>query len=208
MNKPKFNKEEAVKFDERLLNRVQKESTEMSPDQMIAKIQRLQTAVDKKSKGWNRSAAALPVWKFVANMAGVEWEDEEDKNLQQAVDAELILAKQYVKKQERAAQRNIRWELTISQFKKIMSRKTCAYLGCKFTEDNKPTLDRVDPGKPYCVGNVYKVCDKANQIKNALFEQPSGRVPDRSVRISFSDMNTLMRNLKKVGFDKVIVERD
>lgn len=206
-NPPKYVKGEAPQFNETSLNKVWNEATSMTTDQLIAKIQKLHTAVAKKNKGWHRAEKALPMWKFVADKSGVVWEGEDDKAFQQVVDAELILAQQYSKKSERAKQRSVEWKLTFAQFKKIMSRRTCAYTGNKFTEVNFPTLDRLDPGKPYIVGNVYKVGNVANQLKNTLFEKPSNQPANLSMRIKFEDMEKLMAGLKKVGFDKVVVER-
>ena len=97
-NSPKYVKGEAPQFDETLLNKVWNEATSMNTDQLIAKIQKLHTAVAKKNKGWHRAEKTLPVWKFVADKSGVEWEGEDDKAFQQAVDAEVILAQQYSKK--------------------------------------------------------------------------------------------------------------
>tara|TARA_R100001377_G_C3188769_1_gene109670 strand:+ start:1221 stop:1577 length:357 start_codon:yes stop_codon:yes gene_type:complete len=66
--------------------------------------------------------------------------------------------------------------LTIAQIKQLFRRKTCAYTGVKFVdEENHPlqrTFDRVDSSKGYIPGNVVACTQRINCLKgNATLEE-------------------------------------
>ena len=89
---------------------------------------------------------------------------------------EVRLAKMYVTKAERAEKKGIEFTLSFAQYKRLMTRKTCAYSGLRFSELNEKrawkiewlglTLDRIDNLKGYVPGNVVPVCNGINQIKS------------------------------------------
>jgi len=88
---------------------------------------------------------------------------------------DLIMAKKYISKANRASKKGLDFTLTFAQYKRLMSRKTCAYSGLRFSEINEKrawknewlglTLDRIDNSKGYIQGNVVPVCNGVNQLK-------------------------------------------
>lgn len=115
---------------------------------------------------------------------------------------EYEIAKAYSNKIQNAVQRNIEFDLTLAQFKKIYARKTCYYTGINLTkcEMNSPlkytdrTIDRIDSSKGYVVGNVVVCCHKANLFKATLFENPME--PDFSFAEAMKMMKLIQKNLK------------
>lgn len=73
--------------------------------------------------------------------------------------------------------------LSLFEFKKIVSRKTCFYTGIEMRkpigknscEWNDLTLDRVDSTKGYVSGNVVACIHSANSIKG-VWENPSFKI--------------------------------
>ena len=61
------------------------------------------------------------------------------------------------------------FSLTVSQIKQLYRRKTCAYTGVKFVdEENHPlhrTFDRIDSSKGYVTGNVVACTQRINTLK-------------------------------------------
>ena len=203
----KYTKEQASQFDQATLNRIQKEAKQLTPDEIISKIQYLQVRVDCRRKGWQKASVQLPIWKFVADMAEINYlVDTSQSELQKVVDEDVYYAGLYAKKKGKAEDRGIKWLLTFAQYKRLMKRKTCAYTGLPFTEENFKTLDRINIHGPYEISNTVTVCNLANQVKNTLFEDPRQKGND-NCRISFDNMQKLMKGLEKHGFDKLEIER-
>ena len=61
------------------------------------------------------------------------------------------------------------FELTVSQLKQLYRRKTCAYTGVKFVDEEGHPLhrsfDRVDSSKGYTHGNVVACTTRINSLK-------------------------------------------
>lgn len=77
-----------------------------------------------------------------------------------------------------AAERKKEFNLSYTDVKRLVQRKTCYYTGIPFsTIDKSPfnrTIDRVDNSKGYVKGNVVSCCDFVNQFKNKVLENGSG----------------------------------
>ena len=89
-------------------------------------------------------------------------------------DEQVLIVKKYLSVLESAKRRGLAFNLTLSDVKRLMSRKTCFYTKRKFNNTidhpDYPTLDRIDCNKGYVKGNVV-VCTKySNELKSNLFE--------------------------------------
>ena len=94
---------------------------------------------------------------------------------------DVEIARRFVKKHDRAIKSDHEFTLTFFEYKKIVSKKTCAYSGIPFSAlgENREwlnewtglTLERIDNSKGYVSGNVVPVCGGINQIK-AQWENP------------------------------------
>ena len=87
---------------------------------------------------------------------------------------QVLIVKKYLSVLESAKRRGLAFNLTLSDVKRLMSRKTCFYTKRKFNNTldhpDYPTLDRIDCNKGYVKGNVV-VCTKfSNELKANLFE--------------------------------------
>lgn len=73
-----------------------------------------------------------------------------------------------------ANKRGLEFNLTDTNIKGLLNKKTCHYTGVTFDEKNDPlnvrTFERVDDSKGYVQGNVVVVTLRANRIKNLLLE--------------------------------------
>jgi hypothetical protein len=102
------------------------------------------------------------------------------EDLTATIDFDFYIANAYSAKVRDARHRGKDFSLTIGQFKTLYRRKTCYYTGEVMVNgggiDNplSKTLDRIDSNKGYVPGNVVCCTNKANQIKNELFENPKG----------------------------------
>ena len=89
-------------------------------------------------------------------------------------DEQVLIVKKYLSVLESAKRRGLAFNLTLSDMKRLMSRKTCFYTKRKFNNTldhpDYPTFDRIDCNKGYVKGNVV-VCTKfSNELKASLFE--------------------------------------
>ncbi len=89
-------------------------------------------------------------------------------------DEQVLIVKKYLSVLESAKRRGLAFNLTLSDMKRLMSRKTCFYTKRKFNNTldhpDYPTFDRIDCNKGYVKGNVV-VCTKfSNELKANLFE--------------------------------------
>ena len=87
---------------------------------------------------------------------------------------QVAVVRKYLTTLESAQRRGLAFNLTLSDVKRLMSRKTCFYTKKKFVNKNEhpdsPTIDRIDCNKGYVKGNVV-VCTKySNELKSNLFE--------------------------------------
>lgn len=89
---------------------------------------------------------------------------------------EVRLAEIYLFKMKDAERRHIAFDLTISDMRNIMKRKTCFYTGVKFDANNRPSFERKDNRVGYTASNTVLVTELANRLKNELFENPQSQL--------------------------------
>jgi hypothetical protein len=115
---------------------------------------------------------------------------------------DVVLARKYVKKADRAKKSGTEFTLSFSEYKRLMNRKTCAYSGLRFSELDEHnawknpwlgiTLDRIDNSKGYIPGNVVPICNGINQLKSQ-WENPM--IPlDEKMTIKIITKLALLRN--------------
>lgn len=91
---------------------------------------------------------------------------------------DLQVARKLIQLSDSAKSRKLDFNLGLTDVKRLLSRKRCAYTGMVLTkaEPNQKlkrsdrTIDRIDSTKGYVKGNVIAVSHLANQLKNHLFE--------------------------------------
>ena len=134
------------------------------------------------SKGWIPPATKT-------KLAVEEQIESGDKTL------DLFIAEYYVMKCNTSKTRGIGFELTLSDFTRLVKKKTCYYSGQKLVlrqgDRNNLTLDRKDSTKGYTKENTVVCAWWVNQMKNELFEKPEGDIR--------TDMKTLMKILSKLS---------
>lgn len=88
------------------------------------------------------------------------------------LDNELKIANKYKNLYNSAKTRNIDFNITISELKKIYKRKICPYTKVKFIEEDNhdfsKTIDRIDNNKGYVSGNIIVCAKSINTIKSNL----------------------------------------
>ncbi len=116
---------------------------------------------------------------------------------------DAYVAKKYAEKYANAEKRGIEFDLSFTDFKKLLSSNTCAYTGVTLTpikganiEDNSLTIERVDSSKGYVKGNVVLASYKANQWKSIVMECPNGKIPTLSID-EMINMLTKIKGLTK-----------
>lgn len=74
-----------------------------------------------------------------------------------------------------AKKRDIEFDLTYDDVKKLLEVKTCYYLGTRFSYNKQfsRTIDRLDNKKGYIKGNVVACSYKSNCIKETILENSS-----------------------------------
>lgn len=87
---------------------------------------------------------------------------------------DLQVASKYHQLIASARSRNLDFNLTLFDIKKLLTRKTCFYSKVKLTEDPQSkyrrTIDRIDCTKGYVKGNVVACTSEMNSLKEQLFE--------------------------------------
>ena len=95
-----------------------------------------------------------------------------------------------------ANRRNLEFNLSDEDVKKLLERKTCYYTGARFSSKSKKylkTIDRIDNSKGYIKGNVVACTHAANTLKNILLEvQGSG-----ACSITLNQLNKMNSKLQK-----------
>jgi hypothetical protein len=96
---------------------------------------------------------------------------------------DIIIARAYLAKVDHAKSNNHEFTLSFSQFKRIITRKTCYYTSLPFSgeSDYRRTLDRVDNSKGYIPGNVVVCLNVVNNIKSAL-ENPTNLLTPKHLK--------------------------
>ena len=87
----------------------------------------------------------------------------------------------YVRKAHGAFDRKIEFSLSFTEYKKLMTKKTCFYTGYAFSahserNDRVATLDRINPDIGYTTENTVVCLKVVNAIKNTLFESGEYKV--------------------------------
>ena len=128
---------------------------------------------------------------YLEEVMGVEVKNEaHDKK--ETTDPAVVLnideqvARKFLQLKRSADKRSKDWDLTLSDIKKLLQRKTCYYTGVKFTSEGKyaRTVDRIDSSKGYVKGNVVACTYWSNQMKNELFELPDPMIKQMKKLIS------------------------
>lgn len=84
---------------------------------------------------------------------------------------EVRVAKKYTQLLESANNRKLPFNLSLSDVRKLLSRKTCFYTGVKFDDKNNTrSIDRIDCNKGYVKGNVVACTLEVNNMKEHFFE--------------------------------------
>lgn len=116
-----------------------------------------------------------------------------------------VIAGKYVMKVANAAKRGIGFNLTLSQYRKLFTRKYCAYTGVYLTmqsvggeplPSNYATLERIDNMIGYVPGNVIVISHEANKVK-AVFEHPDTAIDMPTAIRMFSNIDKLQKAQKK-----------
>lgn len=91
-----------------------------------------------------------------------------------------VVARKFLAKLSNAKKRGINFSLSLSDMKKLVTRKTCYYTGVRLEDDVehdhplKRTLERLDSSVGYTKENTVACSHAANSLKNMLFERPGG----------------------------------
>lgn len=98
-----------------------------------------------------------------------------------------------------AASRKKDFDLSYTDVKRLVLRKTCFYTGLPFSNNlDSPffrTIDRVDANQGYVKGNVVACIKLANEMKNNLMENGTGQIlPRKSVKRMLTLFLTTMGN--------------
>lgn len=112
------------------------------------------------------------------------------------------LTTKYLRKIDNARQRKIMFTLTYAQYKRIMTRKRCAYTGFPLTmhfqgnpQGNDVTLERIDSSKPYSLENCIAVSYTANNIKSVFEDTNAPLKVDDAIRM-FAAIDKLQKKMK------------
>ena len=86
---------------------------------------------------------------------------------------QVKVCKKLVQLYRSSIKRNIAFDLTYSDVRKLLRQRVCFYTGNSFVDDtnDKRTIDRVDHLKGYTKNNVVACTHSANQMKNHIFEK-------------------------------------
>ena len=103
------------------------------------------------------------------------------KSRPDSVNIERLVAKKWLHLETRCKEKGLDFNLRLSDVKKLLSSKKCAYSGEQMfyhdlstgqpVPDDMITIDRVDCKKGYVRGNVVACKHQWNQIKSHLFEK-------------------------------------
>lgn len=97
-----------------------------------------------------------------------------------------------------AGKRNLIFDFTLAQFKRLFKQGTCAYSGEAFDGTNDMTIERLDPLVGYTHGNCVIVRDKMNVMRKPLDDFL------REVRLTDEQKVTMLEYALKVAKNRVI----
>lgn len=105
------------------------------------------------------------------------------------------LAAFYLYKVQSSRERGIDFTLTLSDVRKIVSKKRCYFSGQAIVNGkespNRMTLDRLDNKIGYTKENTVACAYWVNQLKGELFENPRSKL--------FTDVKTLLKIINKIA---------
>ena len=108
------------------------------------------------------------------------------------------LCKKLSNKLQGCKDRGISFELTLTQFERLMKTRKCFYTGKQMDGKHMSlyyvTLDRIDPNLPYTPANTVACSWIANQAKSRMFEDP------KEPNIKLTEAITLCNKLAEIGF--------
>lgn len=89
---------------------------------------------------------------------------------------DLEIAERYLRKAQQSKDKGHIFDLSFSDFARIMRKKTCVYTGIEMTtklagktiKDTDRTLERMDNSIGYTKSNTIAVCHYANKLKSHL----------------------------------------
>lgn len=108
---------------------------------------------------------------------------------------EVFVVKKYHQLLVSAVTRGLPFNLTLSDVRKLIKRKTCFYTKIPFdntTEAHRRTIDRLDCNLGYVKGNVVACTHEANQMKEHFFEH-TGFDPEIVNKIFYSYFTLLAK---------------
>lgn len=98
----------------------------------------------------------------------------------------LRVAEKYIQLLQSAKSRKLPFNLTLSDVRALLNRKTCFYTKEAFGAGNKKrTVDRLDCNLGYVRGNVVACTEEANSLKEHFFEH-TGHDPDTINKLFYS----------------------
>lgn len=110
---------------------------------------------------------------------------------------DVTLAKRYINKFNKCVAREIDWQISFSDYKRLMKIKRCQYTGMELTdpdcEPNKPTdrtIDRINAELPYTKDNIIICCHAANSLK-AVWEDNRNPLTNSLVYNMMNKINQL-----------------
>jgi len=97
---------------------------------------------------------------------------------------DIEIAQKYINKSRNAADKGHEFTLSLTEFMRLMKRKTCYYTGVHLqneylTNANGRTLDRIDNKLGYVKGNVVTCSFYFNQLKSAIEDNNTDFTADR-----------------------------
>ena len=126
--------------------------------------------------------------------------DENDHRETTSID-DLVVEK-YLRLNESAKRRSKDFNLSLSDVRRLITRKRCAYTGVTMTdyrngEGTQITIDRFDPNLGYVKGNVYAVSAAANHAKNVVLET------QHKCKMTAKQLLKMCETLCNMGFDEL-----
>lgn len=123
--------------------------------------------------------------------------------------SDVDIAQRYVIKSAQSKERGIEFELTFSEYKRLMNKKRCCYTGvvlldnCRSQHPRKRTIDRIDSTGPYSKANCVAASMLSNKLKNELFENPTQHIRcDIKTLVAFTKSMVRMHKIINIECDE------
>lgn len=141
----------------------------------------------------------------VQTLASLDPIELEHRRRANQVEFDLRIARSYNSKSDGARNRNLKFDLTLNDWTKLMSQPTCLYSGVVFSNNggnpNSRTMERVNPKLGYTAENTIAVTDAANGEKANLdaFMKGSVILPEVKLRLLRKAAYQIEKQLKMKG---------